>query len=610
MTGGTSIHVCAPAAFNCSGRMRDAVTAALILLFSFASILHAEEGELQQLLEQEREFVALVDRLSPAVVCIFDAQQRGMGSGVLIDAEGYGLTNYHVVAGMIGSDADRGGLNDGKLYDLEVLGIDPTGDVAMFRLPGRDAFPYCELGDSDQIRVGDSAIAMGNPFSLSEDNTPTVSRGLVTGVHRYQWGVGNNLIYSDSIQVDASINPGNSGGPLFDGNGMVIGINGRISVNRRGRYNVGFGYAISINQIKRFIPTLRAGLLGKHGTPQAKVEDMEERGVVFAEIMRNASASNAGVRVGDRLLSLDGIPIVSRNHFASVIGTYPADWPVLLTVDRQGKVLDFEAQLDAIPPKLGKPFEPDVQANIRQAERVIKQFRASVLGSTDLGWPQHWIWTIIRRYRSENTRGKLDDRFVVTQQDNQPAYLRLLNQDESPGSTVEYTDQSAKWLGSKVTTVARMGNGDVEPPGDEGLEVPFETAMMLNALYFAQHGLARVTDPLNSEIHHRGGHAIRSNEMDDLTRSTTFRGSERTHSRIVEEIVYPLSEHVTAIYSFDVDTHRIVRIRVTDNPTGVEVVITLSDYRDIGAMQWPHTMWVQSPLGDFCDTLCDWQVSP
>ncbi len=231
--------------------------------------------------------VALIEHVSPSVVCVFDDEQSGGGSGVLIDPRGFGLTNYHVVAGMLDGRKGWGGLSDGSLYRLEVLGIDPTGDVAMFRLAGRDSFPFARLGDSGQVAVGDTVLAMGNPFTLSEDYAPTVTRGLVTGVHRYQWGVKGNLIYSDCFQTDASINPGNSGGPLFNSQGQVIGINGRISVNTRGRFNVGFGYAIASNQIKRFIPALRAGLLAKHGTLQEIAEWDENEDTVFRRLSRD-----------------------------------------------------------------------------------------------------------------------------------------------------------------------------------------------------------------------------------------------------------------------------------------------------------------------------------
>jgi S1-C subfamily serine protease len=340
--------------------------------------------DLAAVLAWEQRRVDLVERISPAVVCVYDRGQRGGGSGVLIDSSGVGLTNYHVVAGLLrgGPHSGRGwgGLSDGRLYELEVLGIDPTGDVAMFRLHGRDDFPSVPLGDSDAVRLGDSVLALGNPFVLSEDHTPTVTAGVITGVHRYQWGQGNSLVYSDCLQTDAPVNPGNSGGPLFNARGEVIGINGRISINARGRYNVGFGYAISSNQIKRYIPALRAGLLAAHGTLQATVVDRSE-GVIFNEIVRQAPAYDAGVRVGDRLIALNGQPIRSRNHFASFLGTLPAGQCVALTTARDGVVRTALTRLEPLPVRLQSPFPTNEEANQREMLRVVRRFRAT-LGST------------------------------------------------------------------------------------------------------------------------------------------------------------------------------------------------------------------------------------
>ena len=168
---------------------------ALAASLVFASAVHADNDPFAVVRRAEQARIEMIERISPAVVCIFNENQRGGGSGVIIDPDGTGLTNFHVVAGMLGSRRGLGGLSDGRLYELEVLGVDPTGDVAMFKLKGRDRFPHVPLGDSSEVEVGDTAIAIGNPFILSEDYTPSVTTGLVTGIHRYQWGVGNNLIY-------------------------------------------------------------------------------------------------------------------------------------------------------------------------------------------------------------------------------------------------------------------------------------------------------------------------------------------------------------------------------------------------------------------------------
>ena len=177
---------------------------------------------------------------------VFAAGGKGGGSGVLISPEGYALSNFHVVKPA--GTAMKCALNDGKLYDAVVVGVDPVGDVALIKMIGRDDFPFAKMADSDKVRLGDWCFAVGNPFLLATDFQPTVTYGIVSGVHRYQYPAGTLLEYADCIQTDASINPGNSGGPLFNANGDLIGINGRGSFEKRGRVNVGVGYAISINQ--------------------------------------------------------------------------------------------------------------------------------------------------------------------------------------------------------------------------------------------------------------------------------------------------------------------------------------------------------------------------
>ena len=163
------------------------------------------------------------------------------------------------------------GLADGRFVDAVLVGLDPGGDVALIKLLGDDEFPAAELGDSDAVRVGDWAYVVGNPFLLADDFKPTVSYGVISGVHRYQYPAGTLLEYADCLQTDAAINPGNSGGPMFDAAGRLIGINGRGSFEKRGRVNVGVGYAISINQIKRFLGLLKSGRIVDHASLGATV---------------------------------------------------------------------------------------------------------------------------------------------------------------------------------------------------------------------------------------------------------------------------------------------------------------------------------------------------
>src|SRR6516165_7180697 len=281
----------------------------------------------------EAKRIAAIEKARPSVVAIFGPGGQGGGSGVLIDKDGYALTNFHVVEGA--GNVMQCGLPDGVLYDATLVGLDKVGDVALIKLLPQKAgqvFPYATMGDSDKVKAGDWSMAMGNPFLLATDFTPTVTFGLVSGVHRYQYPAGTLLEYTDCIQVDTSINPGNSGGPLFNMDGELIGINGRGSFEKRGRVNSGAGYAISINQIKNFMGHLRAGLDTDHATLGALVEsESEDEGgnkMTVKSIIEDSDARRRGLDTGDELVSFAGRHISTVNQYKNVLGLYPKGWRV------------------------------------------------------------------------------------------------------------------------------------------------------------------------------------------------------------------------------------------------------------------------------------------
>ena len=286
----------------------------------------------QRILNLQQQRVTAINSVVGSVIAIYDEHRVGGGSGVIIDPSGIALTNHHVIMGA--GIQGWGGLADGKLYSWKLIGTDPGGDVAVIQMEGRDDFPFTPLGDSDTVRVGDWALAMGNPFILTEDQAPTVTLGIVSGVKRYQPGAGTNeLVYGNCIQVDSSINPGNSGGPLFNFSSRVIGINGRGSFQDRGRVNVGLGYAISANQIKNFLPDLLATKLVEHGTLDASFSDRDGK-VVCSTINQEAPAAKAGLKLGDQLLEFEGQSISNANQFTNLICTLPQDWPAMLKIRR------------------------------------------------------------------------------------------------------------------------------------------------------------------------------------------------------------------------------------------------------------------------------------
>lgn len=294
-------------------------------------------------LAAEKARVAVVERCSNATVAIFARGGQGGGSGVVISPDGYALSNFHVTheAGK----AMQCGMADGNLYDAVIVGLDPTGDVALLKLLGRDDFPCAELGDSDEVRVGDWCFTVGNPFLLATDFYPSVAYGVISGVHRYQYPAGTILEYTDCLQADAAINPGNSGGPMFDAEGRLIGINGRGSFEKRGRVNVGVGYAISINQIKNFLGHLKSGRVVDHATLGAVVRSDENRRVIVDDILEESDAYRRGLRYGDEVIRFGGRSIRSVNALKNALGIYPRGWRVPLSFIHGGQQYDILVQL-------------------------------------------------------------------------------------------------------------------------------------------------------------------------------------------------------------------------------------------------------------------------
>ena len=322
--------------------------AAFALLVGFAALaptfVRAEVP--QVVLEAEQARIASIEKAVKTAVAVFANGGNGGGSGVVISPDGYALTNFHVVqpAGSYMKCA----MADGRLYEAVIVGIDPVGDVAVIKLLGRHDFPHAIMVDSNEVKVGDFCFAVGNPFLLATDFQPTVTYGIVSGTHRYQPPAGTLLEYTDCIQTDASINPGNSGGPLFNANGDLIGINGRGSFEKRGRVNVGVGYAISINQIKNFLGCLKSGRIVDHATLGATVAMSDDGGVHVSNILDSSDAYRRGLRYDDQIVSFGGRLIDTQNAFKNVLGIYPKGWRVPLVYRRDGQEHEIVVRLTGV----------------------------------------------------------------------------------------------------------------------------------------------------------------------------------------------------------------------------------------------------------------------
>jgi len=296
-----------------------------------------------EVLQAQKQRIEAMRVAAQATVGVFGVDGQGGGSGVCITPDGYVLTNFHVSSPF--GHRMRCGLNDGKMYEAVVAGIDPTGDLAVLKMYGREDFPVAKIGDSDRVRVGQWCFAAGNPFVLATNLQPTVTYGLISGVRRYQYPAGTILEYSDCIQTDAAINPGNSGGPLFNAQGELIGINGRCSFEKRGRVNVGVGYAISIRQAMNFFWHLRSGRVLDHATLGFTVATDPKGKVTVSNILESSDAYRRGLRYGDEILRLDDRQIGTTNQLKNVTGIFPPQWRVALRFRNETDTVDTAIRL-------------------------------------------------------------------------------------------------------------------------------------------------------------------------------------------------------------------------------------------------------------------------
>lgn len=328
-----------PAGLSVWGRVVAGAIATALMIFGnsgWAEVLDLPPPPAIVMEAQQRR-IAAIERATESTIGIFGMDGQGGGSGVIISADGYALTNFHVTDPF--GDRMRCGLKNGEMYEAVIVGIDPTGDLALIKLEGRSDFPAAQLADSDRVQAGEWCFAAGNPFVLATNLQPTVTWGIVSGVHRYQYPSGTILEYTDCIQTDAAINPGNSGGPLYNAQGDLIGINGRCSFEKRGRVNVGVGYAISINQSKLFLGHLKSGRIVDHATLGFTVGSDQGR-VVVSNILESSDAYRRGVRYDDEILRLDGREVTSVNQFKNILGIFPSYSRLSLQFRREGKILE------------------------------------------------------------------------------------------------------------------------------------------------------------------------------------------------------------------------------------------------------------------------------
>jgi serine protease Do len=266
-------------------------------------------------------------------------EQQGQGSGFVVDAEGYVLTNNHVVQG---ADKIVVRLQDGREVEGKLLATDPFTDVAVVKVPP-DGLRPATLGDSDRIEVGEWAIAIGNPFGLQS----TVTLGIVSAKGRSHLGI---LDQEDFIQTDAAINPGNSGGPLVNARGEVIGVNAAI-FSRSGGYQ-GIGFAIPINLAKRIQEDLVKFGRVKRGTLGIRMADLRQgQGAAIVEVLKHSPALEAGLRQGDIVVRFGGKDVRDSAHLRSLILQQPVGTLVEVEIVRNGRSMKVEVGIEEWKPE-------------------------------------------------------------------------------------------------------------------------------------------------------------------------------------------------------------------------------------------------------------------
>ncbi len=304
--------------------------------------------------------------------------RRSLGTGFIIDKEGYVFTNNHVIAG---ADEITVSLENGEEFSAKVIGTDPKTDIALIKIDSKNSLPIIELGDSDELQVGEWVMAIGNPFGLSH----TVTVGVVSAKGRV---IGSGP-YDDYIQTDASINPGNSGGPLINTKGEVIGISSAIYAGNTGG-NIGIGFAIPINLAKAILSDLktkgtvtrgRLGVMIQKITPElAKSFNLSEnQGALVGDVMEDSPAERGGIKRGDVIIEFDGKPIHNMEELPKVVAHTRPGKEVEVVVIRNGKEKIIKTTIDRLEDRKAM-----ASANIEKLGLHVQNITPELVESLDL----------------------------------------------------------------------------------------------------------------------------------------------------------------------------------------------------------------------------------
>jgi serine protease Do len=281
-----------------------------------------------------------------------ERREKSLGSGVIVSPEGYILTNNHVVDG---ATVVRVTLSDKREFQARIVGTDPKTDIAVLKIDATNLKPVI-LGDSSKVEVGDTALAIGDPFGVGQ----TVTKGIISATGRGNLGIED---YEDFIQTDAPINPGNSGGALINDRGELVGINTAIIGQSGGSQGIGFAVPVNLahqvlDQILKNGKVARSymGILPQDMTPEmAKAfGEKQPRGVVVGDVSPNSPAQEAGVQRGDIILDVNGEPVTDSNQLRMNISMMEPGTSIQLKLLRNGSAKDLSLKLAEMPTETAK----------------------------------------------------------------------------------------------------------------------------------------------------------------------------------------------------------------------------------------------------------------
>jgi serine protease Do len=283
----------------------------------------------------------------------YNREVKGLGSGCIISSDGYIVTNDHVAGNATKITVT---LTDGRQFDARIVGADNASDICLLKIEGKD-LPYIKFGNSDDIIIGEWVIALGNPFGLFDLNDkPTVTVGVVSATGMNLDAI-NNRYYLNMIQTDASINGGNSGGPLVNSEGELIGMNTLIFTAGQSTGNIGLGFAIPVNKVKKIVEELKEkGSIDRNFEIGMRIQTIDEgiaryyhlksaKGVIVTRIYPNTPAERAGIEVGDIVVEVEGFKINNENTIFSVFHEFRTGQTVKLKIIRDEKELTKQMKL-------------------------------------------------------------------------------------------------------------------------------------------------------------------------------------------------------------------------------------------------------------------------